>query len=530
MFRKIRFYTALTSAFIRKGKKKITLGFVCIILTIFFLKIVIPLVLPILANVYYELKKPSFIEGVVGEPVYPNPLFDSNKTQKDISKLIYRGLTKVDTHGNLVPDLAENYKKVSDTEYIFNLKRNIYWHDGVKFTADDVVYTVEKSQDPENASVIADNFTDVSVIKINNYSIKFLLKEPFSPFPLSTTVGVIPKHVPLKKYKPIGTGVFQVKQITPNKLVLTTKKINLVFKFYTSFDQAKIALKLGEIHALGGFSPQEVGSIKAFGGKKIYQKTLPFRQTVVFFNTRADSLNKKEVRQALSYAVDKRLIKDKAGGKNSITAKNQLGLPTSSLISNNERYSFDLETAKNLLTKAKYKNIDGKWQKDNKKITVNITTADDYELNSIASFLKDSWVSFGINVKTTIVDAEKLRKDIIPNQKFEILVDFQDISPDPDQYVLWHTSQIHHANITGIKSPKLENLLEEARKMEEKNIRVEKNKLFTKLLLDESPAIFLYHPQYIWAVSNKVEGVSLEKFANPVDRFNSYNNWKINSE
>ena len=57
--------------------------------------------------------------------------------------------------------------------------------------------------------------------------------------------------------------------------------------------------------------------------------------------------------------------------------------------------------------------------------------------------------------------------------------------------------------------------------------RKEKYQLFTQLLLDEAPAVFLYYPQYYWAVSQKVEGIDLSDFSNSSDRFNSSSNWKI---
>src|SRR4030042_1410494 len=123
MIRKLRFYFALVRAFVRRDRKKITFGFIFLLLLVFVLKVILPVFTPKLIAAYRELRKPTFIEGVVGVPGYPNPLFDSTETQKDISRLVFRGLTKVDAKGNLPPDLAEKFEKVSDTEYLFRLKK-----------------------------------------------------------------------------------------------------------------------------------------------------------------------------------------------------------------------------------------------------------------------------------------------------------------------------------------------------------------------------------------------------------------------
>ena len=527
MLKKLSFYTALLAAFFRRDKRKITFGFIAILLAVFVLKVILPSIIPQIHEAYVELRKPTFIEGVVGEPGHPNPLFDSSETQKDISSLVFRGLAKVNTKGVLVPDLAESFKRISDTEYIFNLKEDIYWHDGKKFTSDDVVYTVETAQEPKYESEVADNFKDVKVERIGEYEVKFTLREPFAPFPYAATVGIIPQHIPLKKYRPIGTGPFSVKAINKDKIILTSENLNIIFKFYVNFDAAKTALKLGEIHSLGGFAPQEADSLYKFGGIKLFQSRFPFRQAVVFFNTRGGDLKSNEVRQALNHAIDKNSLKLSAGGRGALIAKNQLPINGWVNSTDKERYPFKPKIAKELIKKAGYKFVDGGWFLKDKKLTLTITTADDLELNSITNLLKEAWLALGVDVKTNVVDIESLREDIIPNRKFDVLVDFREIAPDPDQYVLWHTTQTRKANISGIRKAELDKLLEDGRKETNKKVREAKYKLFTKLLLDETPAIFLYYPQYIWAVSEKVSGVSLQDFATPADRFNFYENWRI---
>src|SRR3990167_7161514 len=124
MLKKIRFYWALIRAFLRRDKKKITFGFIILLFVLFLLKVLIPAVTPKVIDAYTQLRKPTFVEGAVGIPEHPNPLFDSTETQKDISKLIFRGLLKVNSKGELLPDLAESYEKKGEKEYVFHLKTN----------------------------------------------------------------------------------------------------------------------------------------------------------------------------------------------------------------------------------------------------------------------------------------------------------------------------------------------------------------------------------------------------------------------
>ena len=526
MFRRLRFYFALVRAFTRRGRKKITFSFIAALLLVFVLKILLPAATPQLLAAWRELRKPTFVEGVVGTPSHPNPLFDSTENQKDIDSLIFRGLTKVDAKGSLKLDLAEGFEKTSDTEYLFRLKKDIFWHDGKKFTSDDVIYTIGLAQNPKYRSVLAANFKDVTLERVDTYTIKFKLKEPFAPFPFATTVGIIPRHVSLEKYQPIGTGPFKVKEITKDEIVLTNPGLNIIFKFYPNFADAWLALNLGEIHALGGFSPQGVREVEEFGGTRLYQRVLPFREAVVFFNTKSSDLAQKNVRQALSYSLDKNKLKPAVTGSGAVLTTNQLPLASWVAVSR-ERYPYDLAAAAKGLKNAGYEQKTGGWENKGTKLSLEITSVDDPEINSIVNFLKNSWLSLGVEVKTSIVSSETLLNQVIPNRNFQVLVNFQDVSADPDQYALWHTTQAQDGNIAGVSSAKLDKILEDARKISDQKKRTDLYKLFTTLLADEAPAVFLYYPQYTWAVSNKVAGINLSDLASPADRFNSYKDWKI---
>ncbi|MEX0621649.1 MAG: ABC transporter substrate-binding protein [Candidatus Woykebacteria bacterium] len=526
MFKKIRFYLVLGSVFLNRNRKYATFSFIALLLVIFAVKILIPSLAPSVLSVYRETGKATFIEGVVGNPAHPNPLFDSTETQRDISSLIFRGLTRIGADGNLLPDLAESYEKKSETEFIFYLREDVYWHDGEKFTADDVVYTVKLAQNPDYDSILVENFRDVEIEKIDQYTVRFGLNEAFTPFPYSTAVGIIPEHIPLSGYKPIGTGDFRVVKIGDREIILTNPKMNLKFRFYPSFEEARTALKLGEIHALGGLSPQEIEMIKKFGGKNFYSHVLPFRQVVVFFNTKHRALRDKNVRQALSFAVDKKTVRELVGGATAKLASNHLALGSWVGVSK-ERYTYNLNKARRALEAAGYSKGEETWENKEGPLVLTIVTADDPELNSIANLLKEFWGRLGIKVSVKITEIDTLRDNTIPDRNFEVLINFQKVPLDPDQYVLWHTTQQQKANITAIASPQLDKLLEEARKSSSQEKRKEEYKLFTTLLLDEAPAIFLYYPQYIWSVSDKVSGIDLTNFAFTSDRFNSYRNWEI---
>ena len=81
----------------------------------------------------------TYVEAMVGAPRFINPLLATSDTDTDLSHLVFSGLTRVDTSGNLVPDLASDYSVSPDSKvYTFTLKPDLRWQDGEPLTADDV--------------------------------------------------------------------------------------------------------------------------------------------------------------------------------------------------------------------------------------------------------------------------------------------------------------------------------------------------------------------------------------------------------
>jgi len=134
----------------------------------------------------------------------------------EIKNLLFDGLVARDGEGNIVPALAESwaYDEASMT-YTFQLRSDVTWHDGEKFTADDVKFTIEAIKNPENGSENAPNYEEIGEIKvISDVEIAFVLTEPNFAFLDYMTMSVVPQHLLEGQdmwesdyfKKPIGTG------------------------------------------------------------------------------------------------------------------------------------------------------------------------------------------------------------------------------------------------------------------------------------------------------------------------------------
>ncbi len=526
MVKKLRFYYLFLFAVLKKQWKKVLfVGLIVSILVIstFFL---LPFVYK---NIFHRSKvlfKQTYVEAIIGKPTTFNPLFSEMESEKEINSLIFRGLTRVAPDGSLVGDLAAKIEVKSSTEYVFNLKRDILWHDGKRFTADDVLYTVELSQNSLYQSKVASNFKDVAIKKLDAYTVSFKLKEPFSPFLTATTVGIIPKHIQLNNYRPIGTGKFRFLEIKEDSSTLESDNLKVKFKYYPSLEVAQTALKLGEVHAITSYDLSS-SDLRGWKNFSIYQSILPYRLSTIFFNTRDEFLKDKATRQALAYSISKEdIVKIQEGTKGKAAVNSFAGVDFLS-IDGKERYSYNLEKSKQLLQGLGWRLQDNLLYKNGKKFSLTITTLADSDSLDTAKKIQKSWRSLGIEVEINIVSGIELKEQIVPNKIFTVLLSSQLLNPDPDQYVLWHTTQTHESNITGITSPKLDKLLEDGRKSIDLNVRKEKYREFSRLISDEVPAVFLYYPRYVWVCSNRIKNIDLKDFREPQDRFLSSDKWSV---
>ena len=114
-----------------------------------------------------------YTEGIVGQPGFVNPLLAQyNQVDQDLSALIFNGLTRMDGNGRLISDLAESWQVSEDgLTYEFQLKRNVRWQDGERFTADDVLFTIGLMQDPNfpGAAYLNRLWQAVTVEKADDY-------------------------------------------------------------------------------------------------------------------------------------------------------------------------------------------------------------------------------------------------------------------------------------------------------------------------------------------------------------------------
>lgn len=450
------------------------------------------------------LPTPKYVEGVVGQPRSFLPSHLNTQIDKTISSLIYRGLFKYDIYGATVPDLAETWSVSADgLVYTIKLKDNQKWTDGRKITADDLIYTSFKVSD----------LSGVATDKVDDLTVRYTLPNKYAPFLSLLTVGVMPQNAEEKMnpLRPVSSGDFRVARIekTGNlirQIVLasTNKDFDIkriVFKFYSNDEELVTAGKIGEIDSFISTADVKLANFNDF--------RFPLQGIYygLFFNLRNEKFQDVELRQKMEKVLPIRELTINKG----IAVQG----PISRSVYTDSKIIFD--------------RYDENFLDEVINIEVTLTIPDLETHKDLANAIKGYWEDkLGISVSINKVDPEKLLSQVIEPRNFEILLFGQEVGRDPDRYVSWHSTQKDPPglNITGFEQVRADRALEEGRKELDGDKRMVHYNEFQKVMNEQTPVIFLYHPYVYYYISKYISGVGEKYTFTYPDRFLDFANWK----
>jgi len=433
----------------------------------------------------------------------PNQAVTQN--DKTIQQLIYRGLFKYDNFGVLVPDLADSWSISDDgITYTIKLKPNQLWSDSSVISADDLLYTSYKVSD----------LVGVATDKVDALTVRYTLPNKFSPFLSLLSIGVMKagteeRNNPLV---PITNGRFRVLRIEKSGPIVkevflynsnaseSIKKI--VFRYYENDTELKTASLLGEID---GFVSDKKFDLPNF---REYKSPIQSVYYGLFFNLRNEKFEDVELRKKLQKVLPmKELISD-------------IGIPVQGAISRSpftdRQLTYDL--------------YDKDFREDMSGLHIVITVPDVKVQKDLAGKIKNIWEDkLGLAVDLDVVDSDKLNSEVIKDRKFEVLLYGQEIGTDPDRYVNWHSTQKESPglNLSGFEHVRADRALEEGRNEIDNSKRVVHYNEFQKVIAEQVPEIFLYHPFYTYHVSRYISGMGEKYTFVPADRFLDFGSWKM---
>ncbi|GIW70044.1 MAG: peptide ABC transporter substrate-binding protein [Patescibacteria group bacterium] len=466
----------------------------------------------ILATIFFQiltyfsaiLPGVSYVEGVVGQPQTFLPNQATQQTDKTVSSLIYRGLFKYDIYGSIVPDLADTWQESENgLVYTIKLKDNQYWTNGKKITADDLIYTAF------NVSDLAGVATD----KVDELTVRFTLPNRYAPFLNLLTVGVMPQNSVEKNdpLSPVTSGDFRVarvektgKYVRQITLITLNRKYDIkriIFRYYSNEEEIVTAAKIGEIN---GFM---LSTKKAPENFYNYEFPVQGIYYALFFNIRNEKLADVAVRQKLAKVIPVANIT--AGG----------GIAVQGPISRSVFTDLDL----------KFDYYDPLFSDDLEDLNLTIRVPDIERHVIMAKQIAAIWrEKLDVTAKVEPINPNDIISQVIEPRDFEVLLFGQEVSRDPDRYVLWHSAQKAPPglNFSGLDQVRADRALEEGRnELDNEKRKIHYNE-FQKVVLDQVPAVFLYHPFTNFYVSKYIQGIGEKYTFTYADRFLDFENWK----
>jgi len=388
-------------------------------------------------------------------------IYRTDTLPHEILSDISYGLTKVNPDGTVSPAASYSWQiRNNGKEYVFKIKKGQYFHNNDELTSKSLNL----------------NFKDVRKEIIDNYTVSFFLKEPYSPFLVSLSKPIFALNFS-------GLGIFKVTKVELNggfvkKIILQNKKGSgnkKIISFYPTEEALKTAFALGEIDVAQALTDVKIkGSDTASWTNTQIGKRVDYSRLFTIFYNNADSiLSNKKTRQALSFALPDKMER----GERAYSPIS----PKSVFFAKTPNYGIsDLDIARSLVSPGK--------EIKNKTFEISVNE----ENKDLAEKITSYWNKIGVKTKIKLVSG-------IPGS-FQILIYPIMLPHDPDQYALWHSGQTN--NISKYKSMRIDKLLEDGRSITDAEKRVNIYSDFQKYLIDDSPATFVYFP-YVYTLSRR---------------------------
>ena len=479
------------------------------------------------------------------EPSMRTGNVDVRVTYTIFDTLIRRDFTKKDKYGAnpLTPSLATSWKWANPTTLEMQLRAGVKFHNGDNFTADDVLWTFDKKRHNGKKSVIPNArkyFGHIDrVEKINEHAVRFVLSKPDLVFEqrLATyTSWIISKKawfdikakvdkenaglaadkqkdwmkVALKAqtWNPVGTGPYKFDSWKKNqflKLVAhdsyyggkpTAKTVT--YKAVPELAGRIAGLVSGEFQIIVDVTPDQLGILEGY--KDIDVRSVVIENSNVFlFNTAHPQMKDKRLRQALSYAIDRKVLVDSLWlGRNYTPNGHQVESYGPMYHKDRKGYVYDPEKAKILFKESGY---------DGKEIPLRLIP--NYYLNGLeaAQIAQEMWRKVGINVKLEMSESfKKIRDKKVPPAMYIWSNTYRLPDPAGSINILWGPKADVQTRYKYWKSPKEYDAASEI--VDSSTNMDERRKAFGTMLdiiEDEMPMTILYNPLASYGVSKKVE-------------------------
>ncbi len=517
-----------------------------------------------------ELGKEILRFHLSSDPKTLNPALAMETSSTAVIGDVFSGLTRVDLRTMEVrPNLARRWEVSEDGRvWTFYLRKDVRWNDGTPFTADDVVFTFNEvylnDKIPTSAGdIFRIKGKKIKVEKVGDYTVRFVLPEPFAPFLSALGTEVLPRHK-LEKFvregtfstawnvntppqEIVGTGAYRIKEYVKgqrvvyernpfyyekdeegNPLPYVEKKVGVIVP-----DPETALLKFvnGEIDYIG-VRAQDLLFLAGVREKDfvVYDLGATPSTTFLVFNQNPEAdipeyklrwFRNRLFRVAISHAVDREGIVR--------LVYNGLAQPLYTPVTPANRpyydeeyypeFEYDLRKARQILESIGFRDMDGDGILEDPEgheleFTL-LTNAGNKEREMIGAIIKEDLKKIGIKVHFQPIDFNTLVSKLTsPPYDWEAIIIGLTGSLDPHfGRNVWHSSGSLHMWYPRQKKPstewerKVDELIDRGATELDPKKRVEIYREAFRIITEQQPMIFIATPKSMVAVRKRLKNV-----------------------
>lgn len=469
--------------------------------------------------------------GVADLPKHMDPMRDVGNVGIRIHYNIFETLLLADQKNDYEqkPMLAEEWNRIDDCTVEFKLRKGVKFHNGDEMTAKDIKYSFDRLkkdlQGIELASSLMSTIKEVEII--DDYTVRLITNgvDPILEDRVASSWGswILPadylEEVGDEEFasKPVGTGPYKVVSYSPEKVVLerfdeywgekpAAKRIEYIVYPETS---ARItALTTGEVDIITQLPPDQVEVVESQSGLNVISTNIS-NMHVLRFNTQFGPLKDKKVRQALSLAIDRKLLSDTLwGGKAIVPNGHQYPEFGDMYFADYPVEEYNLEKAKQLIAESDYNGEVINYELKNGYYTFG---------NEAAEAIVDMWKEIGVNAQVKFV--EKLSNTEISNWSNSMRF------PDPvgGLWLLWGEGSSPSVEHWTDMPQEFINVGRELTSTTDKAKRKELSRQLMDIWREEAPGALLYYPFESWGIR---EGLEWEPYSSQTMDFRA-DNFKV---
>lgn len=449
-----------------------------------------------------------------------NPILSNNKNVQDISKLIFDPLVTLTSDYKTEACLATEWAK-QGTSYIIKLRENVKWSDGMRFTSEDVRFTIDRLKDTQTIySVNVQNVISVDIV--DDYTIRINLDKEVPFFEYNLTFPILSKEYyeaqdfvnTDKNTAPVGIGKYKISEVTSSYITLEknanwwNKDVELTLEkitvnIYSSVGELYNSFKTGNIDLVS----TDNDNIQDYIGTIGYSlKEVPGREhTFIALNTQNYFLSKQEVRRAISYSIDKGNIISSVFNNKYYTSSFPLDFGSWLCQEQDASSGYNVDQAKQLLTDNGWSYRNNYWQKTEnyrtQRIVLNLLVkASDTQKVATAENIKSQLETQGIRVNIVQASDEQYSNNL-NSKNYDMAICSTYVSPSPNLDTYFGEN-----NLANYSNDEVNSIRSEVMNTTDENVIKERYQRLIEIYKTDIPYISLYFNKYTVAYSSEIAG------------------------